>query len=85
MAETVTDTRLWEIIVTLVLVFHGGATQEDRESLYWDTNGQPIVHTFKGALKGLKEESISGRPFLSFYAIPYAKPPLGELRFQVYI
>lgn len=59
-----------------------GAAQENNVRFHWDTDGRPIVRTPKGTLKGLKEESVNGRPFLSFYAIPYAKPPLAELRFQ---
>lgn len=43
----------------------------------------PLVHTTKGTLRGIQERSFSGRPFFSFYAIPYAKPPLGKLRLQV--
>ncbi|MPC31341.1 Carboxylesterase 1E [Portunus trituberculatus] len=42
----------------------------------------PLVHTAKGTLRGIEERSLAGHSFFSFYAIPYAKPPLGKLRFQ---
>lgn len=42
-----------------------------------------LVHTTLGTIRGVKEYSEKGNPFFSYYAIPYAKPPLGKLRFQV--
>ncbi|XP_063885791.1 pyrethroid hydrolase Ces2a-like isoform X2 [Scylla paramamosain] len=55
------------------------------ESLHDDLEqerGGPLVHTAKGTLRGIQERSLGGHSFFSFYAIPYAKPPLGKLRFQ---
>lgn len=37
----------------------------------------------QGKLKGKFEESKSGRKFSAFTGIPYAKPPVKELRFKV--
>jgi len=37
----------------------------------------------QGAVKGLLIESIRDRQLLAFLGIPYAKPPVGELRFKV--
>lgn len=36
----------------------------------------------QGRLKGVRLQSRGGRGFHSFLGIPYAKPPLGDLRFQ---
>lgn len=41
-----------------------------------------ILHTKQGSLKGNVFQSRNGRPFYSFYSIPYAEPPVGELRFK---
>jgi juvenile-hormone esterase len=41
----------------------------------------PIVYTKYGPAIGLTEVSRSKREFMSFRGIPYAKPPVGELRF----
>ncbi|XP_014292971.1 juvenile hormone esterase [Halyomorpha halys] len=41
-----------------------------------------VVQTAQGKLRGFKATSRSGRPFLSFASIPFAKPPVGPLRFQ---
>ncbi|XP_069989027.1 esterase E4 isoform X2 [Penaeus vannamei] len=35
-----------------------------------------------GRVSGMSEVSTKGKEFLSFYGIPYAKPPLKELRFK---
>jgi hypothetical protein len=42
-----------------------------------------FVNTRLGAVKGSTEKSRNGKPFCSFRGIPYAAPPIGELRFKV--
>ncbi|XP_021951286.1 venom carboxylesterase-6 [Folsomia candida] len=44
--------------------------------------GGPTVVTKYGGLKGIKSVSRGGRDYFEFLAIPYAKPPTGELRFE---
>ena len=36
-----------------------------------------------GRVRGSRMSSFNGREFLSFRGIPYAQPPVGELRFKV--
>ncbi|XP_045127765.1 juvenile hormone esterase-like [Portunus trituberculatus] len=36
----------------------------------------------QGAITGSREEAINGRMYYSFKSIPYAKPPVGPLRFK---
>lgn len=38
----------------------------------------------KGVIKGQVLKSRNGRCYNSYTGIPYAKPPLNELRFKVY-
>lgn len=45
----------------------------------------PIVSTHAGCLKGKKAKDRNGGTYFSFQGIPYAKPPLGPLRFKVNI
>jgi hypothetical protein len=43
----------------------------------------PIVNTSLGRLQGLTSFSRDGREYFDFRGIPYARPPVGELRFEV--
>lgn len=43
------------------------------------------VKITKGILKGQILKSRNERPYYSFTGIPYAKPPVGKLRFEVSI
>ncbi|XP_013176488.1 PREDICTED: juvenile hormone esterase-like isoform X1 [Papilio xuthus] len=42
----------------------------------------PIVRVAQGALQGRIANAPSGKAYYSFQGIPYAKPPLGSLRFK---
>lgn len=42
-----------------------------------------VVDTVNGKVRGSIDLSISGDEYFSFKGIPYAKPPVGELRFEV--
>lgn len=41
-----------------------------------------LIDTKSGRVKGLVKESLLGDPYYSFQRIPYAKPPVGKLRFK---
>lgn len=45
----------------------------------------PLVKIEEGKLLGKYMKSKSGREFAAFQGIPYAKPPVGKLRFEVKI
>lgn len=42
-----------------------------------------LVTVNEGQIRGLREEARNGKEFYAFRSIPFAKPPTGELRFQV--
>ncbi|XP_066908475.1 juvenile hormone esterase [Halyomorpha halys] len=50
--------------------------------LSWAAKTAPEVSTSLGRLKGAVMQSRNGREFLAFTKVPFAKPPLGELRFK---
>lgn len=43
----------------------------------------PIVRVEQGQVQGRVVNGPSGKAFYNFQGIPYAKPPLGSLRFKV--
>lgn len=43
----------------------------------------PTVHAQQGTLTGTYLTSRYGRKFAAFQGIPYAQPPIGDLRFKV--
>ena len=46
-------------------------------------NSETIIRVKQGSLRGSVEANIDGGEYLLFSGIPYAEPPLGELRFKV--
>lgn len=42
----------------------------------------PIVSTTNGPVQGIQKKSSLGNDYYSFQKIPFAKPPVGELRFR---
>ncbi|XP_057330625.1 esterase E4-like isoform X2 [Microplitis mediator] len=42
----------------------------------------PIVQVQQGKLRGIKERNYNGNNYYAFRGIPYAKPPIGKLRFK---
>jgi len=44
----------------------------------------PIVHPSFGGLEGTLMKTIKGRRIGAFMGVPYAEPPVHELRFKVY-
>lgn len=43
----------------------------------------PLVNTINGAVQGSYMLSRDGKKIRSFRGIPYAQPPVGDLRFKV--
>ncbi|XP_049957878.1 esterase E4-like [Schistocerca serialis cubense] len=58
------------------LLLVAAATGADAEA------AKRVVRTRHGAVRGTAKQSYQGRHFLAFYNIPFAKPPVGPLRFR---
>lgn len=51
---------------------------------YWYGSCEKIIETNSGSIRGRLETSIWKKvDFYAFRGIPYAKPPVGDLRFKV--
>ncbi|XP_063588384.1 carboxylic ester hydrolase-like [Penaeus indicus] len=59
------------LVVATAVILPAAAAEEDI-----------IANTAEGKISGITEESASGRTYFSFYSIPFAKPPVGKLRFK---
>ncbi|XP_032683067.1 esterase FE4-like isoform X2 [Odontomachus brunneus] len=46
------------------------------------SGSEPIINTTWGPVRGKWSMSLNGRPIANFLGIPYALPPLGDLRFK---
>jgi carboxylesterase type B len=44
---------------------------------------RPLVTTTLGELEGVWQTSAKGLQYAAFMGIPYAQPPVGDLRFEV--
>lgn len=61
---------MWWVSITSVLFL---------SAVYCD----PVVKITKGVIRGQTLKSRDGRDYQSFTGIPYAKPPVDDLRFKV--
>lgn len=52
-------------------------------SVNGDMSGYILKLRGLGRLRGVVERSVDGGSYLAFKGVPYAKPPLGRLRFAV--
>lgn len=48
----------------------------------WHFSPRPIVQVRQGQLRGITTTLPNGKPYHYFKGIPYAKPPVGDLRFK---
>lgn len=46
---------------------------------------EPIVTVEQGKLRGSVVKSVLGTSYIAFKGIPFAAPPIGDLRFKVII
>jgi len=57
-------------------------TSDQRASNGNDEGDSLLVETTTGALRGVRQRAFTGQEVDMFWGIPYAEPPVGELRFR---
>lgn len=67
------------VVVNAIIIIFGCATFTSCSSPAL----MPIVKTSNGLVRGSIAISRDGKIFHQFLGIPYATPPLGDLRFEV--
>jgi hypothetical protein len=75
---SVKSTIIWAIVILLVAYGYNAYRERNRDR-------SPVVTTKTGQVHGIVSVSRGGRKFYEFLGIPYALPPVGELRFEVII
>ncbi|KAK3858801.1 hypothetical protein Pcinc_035035 [Petrolisthes cinctipes] len=68
----------WVWLALLVI----GSRGNEEEDVPLTDQEPPVIDTTTGKVSGVKEVSTKGNPFYAYRSIPFAKPPLGELRFK---
>lgn len=63
--------KMWWVFIACILYLDAGFCVE------------PVVEINDGAVRGQILKSRDGRDYYSFTGIPYAKPPVDQLRFKV--
>lgn len=68
------------IMGIVLLTTEGRKRHEEQPGVHAEGNGSLVVLTTAGPVQGI-EITAHGRTLHAFYGIPYADPPIGELRF----
>lgn len=76
-SKRVWPAMLWPVLILAIVLVNGS-----NASAPAGINERPIVITGLGKIRGNVLESRLGALFYSFRNIPYAKPPIGSLRFK---
>lgn len=73
------DSGFLRLVTYTCLIFHLTT------GLYSIKEDDPVVEVGQGLIQGTIRSTPKGKSYYAFLGIPYAKPPIGELRFQVSI
>lgn len=75
------------LIVGLVLIFgiiyEGGSGKENNTAVLKQSASFVDTPTAQGVLRGYVKKSRQGRDYTAYYKVPYAEPPVGQMRFKV--
>ncbi|XP_069936469.1 juvenile hormone esterase-like isoform X1 [Cherax quadricarinatus] len=80
MTAAVLQVRMQHLAVCALMVMAAGC--ESLRAGRCASHGPAVVTTTQGKVAGIMEKSTKGKSFWSYYGIPYAKPPIGQLRLR---
>ncbi|KAG7161873.1 Acetylcholinesterase-like 1 [Homarus americanus] len=80
MKRLLTVVLLLPCVLVVVLPLVGVALA--KRSTGSEDSQQVVVATQEGKISGFRDLSTKGNAFYSFHSIPYAKPPVGNLRLK---
>ena len=70
-------------IIFLLFLILGPGIQVFANSQSWETHSDPlVVETTTGLMRGFSRTVLDGHEVHVFYGVPFAKPPIGPLRFR---
>ncbi|XP_045594339.2 carboxylic ester hydrolase [Procambarus clarkii] len=82
MGRSVRCVIMW-LVVTVALAEESEAPGDlGKDTQLGEISDVPVVTTISGEVSGVLEQSLGGKTFYSYYSIPYAEPPVGDLRFK---
>lgn len=66
----------------MILLFYCSTIQHNLRQSRQTTKETVVAETEFGKIKGVKKLTAYNRPYYNFEGIPYAQPPIGNLRFK---
>ncbi|XP_055607197.1 juvenile hormone esterase-like [Uranotaenia lowii] len=71
------------VFLIAVLIFSGGKTLAERNVRQaLASSSKPLVCIQDGCIRGTQRSGLDNGPYEAFMGVPFAKPPLGPLRFK---
>lgn len=78
------NTKIVSVAISIIVIVFSVQLVNSDSSADATNTDSIVVHTVTGQVRGRKALTLfENKPYYSFKGIPYARPPLGDLRFKV--